>query len=96
MADATIFCMNNYEDYEQHVNIGTGVDMTIKEVAKIVKKVVGYDGDIQWDMEKPDGTPRKLLDVSKINKLGWKYTIEIEEGIKSTYEELLKKHPLFI
>jgi len=95
MAESAIFCMNNYEDYEQHVNIGTGVDVTIKQVAEIVKDVVGYEGEIRWDTDKPDGTPRKLLDVSKINDLGWKHTIEIEEGIKSTYEELLKNHPLF-
>ena len=96
MAESAIFCMNNYNDYKQHVNIGTGVDITIKEVAEIIKKIIGYDGDIKWNTDKPDGTPRKLLDVTKINKLGWKYTIEIEEGIKSTYEELLKEHPLFM
>ena len=95
MAESAVFCMNNYEDYEQHVNIGTGVDVTIKEVAEIVKKVVGYEGEIVWDTDKPDGTPRKLLDVSKINDLGWKHTIEIEDGIKSTYKELLENHPLF-
>lgn len=95
MAESAVFCMLNYEDYTEHVNIGTGVDVTIKEVAEIVKKVVGYEGEIIWNTEKPDGTPRKLLDVSKINSLGWKYSIDIEEGIRMTYEELLKSHSLF-
>lgn len=95
MADAAVFCMLNYEDYKEHVNIGTGVDVTIKQVAEIVKDVVGYEGEIKWNTDKPDGTPRKLLNVYKINKMGWKHTIEIEEGIKSTYKTLLEKHPLF-
>lgn len=95
MAESSLFCMLNYDDYLQHVNIGTGTDVTIKQVAEIVKDVVGYEGKIKWNTEKPDGTPRKLLDVSKINKMGWKHKIDIEEGIKMTYDELLKEHPLF-
>jgi nucleoside-diphosphate-sugar epimerase len=95
MAEATIFCMLNYEDYTEHINIGTGTDVTIKQTAEIVKDVVGYEGEIIWNIEKPDGTPRKLLDVSKINNLGWKHSIDIEEGIRMTYHDLLEKHPLF-
>jgi GDP-L-fucose synthase len=82
MADAAIFCMNKYEDYSEHVNIGTGEDISIKELAEIIKNVVGFKGDIIWDTSMPDGTPRKLLDVSKIHSIGWKHRIGLEEGIK--------------
>jgi GDP-L-fucose synthase len=95
MADAAIFCMNKYEDYSEHVNIGTGEDISIKELAEIIKNVVGFKGDIIWDTSMPDGTPRKLLDVSKIHSIGWKYRIGLEEGIKKTYKMLLHHHPYF-
>lgn len=68
------------------VNIGTGVDVTIKELAETMKKIIGFQGEIVWDTTKPDGTPRKLLDVSRLAKLGFKHTIHLEEGIKSTYK----------
>lgn len=84
LADALTFLMENYFD-SQIVNIGTGEDVTIKELAEKVKEVVGYSGAITWDKEKPDGTPRKLLDVSKLHGLGWKHKVSLEEGLKNTY-----------
>lgn len=95
MADASIYCMLHYIDYHQHVNIGTGKDISIKDLSDLIKNIIGYNGKIEWDISKPYGTPKKLLDVSKMNRMGWKYKIDIEEGIKKTYDELLKKHPLF-
>lgn len=85
LANACVFLMNNYNDSEI-VNIGTGEDLSIKELAKMIKDVVGYKGKINWDSTKPDGTPRKLLDVSKLNNLGWKYKIKLSDGLKTTYE----------
>jgi GDP-L-fucose synthase len=84
MASASIFLMNTYNDGE-HVNVGTGVDVTIKELAETVKSIVGYEGNIVWDSTKPDGTPRKLLDMDKLHGLGWKHTIDLKEGIERTY-----------
>ncbi|MCC6323940.1 GDP-L-fucose synthase [Candidatus Nomurabacteria bacterium] len=83
LANACVFLMNNYNSPEI-INIGTGVDLSILELANMIKEIVGYKGSIIWDSTKPDGTPRKLLDVSKIEVLGWKYTIGLEEGIKRT------------
>jgi len=84
LADACFFLMQNY-DQPDIVNIGTGKDITIKELAELVMKIVGFDGAINWDTSKPDGTPRKLLDVTKLNNLGWKSTLSLEEGIRKTY-----------
>ena len=67
-------------------NIGTGKDITIKELAETIQKVTGHKGDILWDSSKPDGTPRKLMDVSKMKEMGWQYTTELEGGIKKTYQ----------
>ncbi len=86
MADATIFCMFNYSDYG-HVNVGSQSELTIKELAEMVAKVVGFEGEIVWDSTKPDGTPRKLMDSTKLYNMGWKPSIELEEGIRRTYEE---------
>ncbi len=86
LAEACFFLMENYDDYGQ-VNIGIGQDMSIIALAKMIQKIVGYEGEIKWDTTKPNGTPRKLLDVSKINQLGWKAKIHLEEGIKSVYQE---------
>lgn len=88
MADACVFLMNNYEGNET-VNVGSGKELTIKELTEIVARVIGYKGQIKWDTSKPNGTPRKLLNVSKLNNLGWKYKIELEDGIKSTYQDFL-------
>jgi GDP-L-fucose synthase len=90
LAEALIFLMNNYNESDW-VNIGTGEDISIKELADTVKKIVGYNGEIVWDTSKPDGTPRKLLDVSKINNLGWKHKTSLEDGIKETYTWYVKK-----
>ncbi len=83
-AEATIFLMENYNSSEI-INVGTGKDTTIKDLAELMKKIIGFKGSIVWDKTKPDGTPRKLLDVSKIHKLGWRHKINLEEGIKQTY-----------
>ncbi|MFH1233853.1 MAG: GDP-L-fucose synthase [Patescibacteria group bacterium] len=85
LADACVFLMNNY-DKKEIINIGAGVDITIKELAELIKKIVGYKGKINWDSTKPDGILKKLLDVSKLNLLGWHYKISLEQGIKITYE----------
>lgn len=85
MADSSVFLLMNYDAPDttpSHVNAGCGIDLSIKELSEIVKKTVAYEGKIIWDIEKPDGTPRKLLDVSKLNSLGWKPSISLEEGIK--------------
>lgn len=84
LADACAYLMNNYNETEI-INIGTGEDVSIKELAEIIKEVVDFEGKIDWDTSKPDGTPRKLLDVSKLNELGWHHKIELNEGIKMTY-----------
>jgi GDP-L-fucose synthase len=85
MADGCVFLMENY-DGEEHVNIGTGKEVTIRELAEMIKEVVGFEGELRFNTEKPDGTPRKLLDVSKLESLGWKYKVELKEGIKSAYD----------
>ncbi|MFQ7191634.1 MAG: GDP-L-fucose synthase [Megamonas funiformis] len=88
LADACVYLMNTYSGNET-VNLGTGKELSIKELAELVKKVVGFKGNITFDTTKPDGTPRKLLDVSKLEKLGWKYKTELEDGIKLAYEDFL-------
>ena len=85
MADACVFLLENYSG-EQHVNIGTGKEVTIKELAETVKKTVGYEGEIVWNTNMPDGTPRKLTDVTKLHNLGWTHKVELEEGVKLAYE----------
>jgi len=91
LAAACLFLMHNY-DQKGFLNIGTGTDISIKELALLVKEIVEYAGDITFDTTKPDGTPRKLLDVSKMTALGWKYKIELREGIASTYANFLNEH----
>lgn len=85
LAEACVYLMNTYDD-PSIVNIGTGEDISIKDFAELVKKVVGYTGEIVWDSSKPDGTPRKWLDVNKINGLGWKAKIDLATGVKLTYQ----------
>ena len=89
MADACIFLMNNYNG-KGFVNIGTGKDISIADLAHLIKDIIGYTGSINFDHSKPDGTPRKLMDVSKLNKLGWKYSIDLKQGIKDAYRDFLK------
>lgn len=88
LAELCVFLMNNYSGNET-VNAGTGKEITIKDLTKLVAKIVGYEGEIRWDTTKPNGAPRKLLDVSKATKLGWKYNIELEDGIRLAYEDFL-------
>ena len=85
LAEACFVCMKDYNESE-HINVGTGEDVTIKELAQTVASVIGYNRDINWDTTKPNGTPRKVLNVDKIKALGWEPKITLEEGIKSTYE----------
>lgn len=88
MADACLFLMESYEGNE-FLNIGVGTDISIMELAEIIKRIVGYSGKLVYDDSKPDGTPRKVLDVSRMEKLGWKYRTQIEVGIRMTYESFV-------
>lgn len=88
LAEACLFLMETYNEAEL-VNIGTGVDVTIKELAETVQKIVGFTGEIKWDTNRPDGTPRKLMDVSKLHGLGWKHRIELSDGIQLAYQDFL-------
>lgn len=88
LAEACLFLMENY-DGKQFVNIGSGTEITIKELALLIKELVGFSGDLVFDATKPNGTPRKLMDVSFIHSLGWKHTIELKEGIKAVYQDAL-------
>ena len=88
LAEACLFLMETYNESEL-VNIGTGVDVTIKELAETVQQIVGFRGTIQWDTNRPDGTPRKLMDVSKLHGLGWKHHIELAQGIQLAYQDFL-------
>jgi GDP-L-fucose synthase len=91
MAAACVFLMENYNE-AQFLNIGTGKDLSIKELAELVAKIVGYTGEIIWNIDKPDGTPRKLMDSSRLHALGWSHKIELEEGIGLAYQDFLQNH----
>jgi GDP-L-fucose synthase len=86
LADACFFLLQNYDE-EMFVNIGTGEDLTIKALAEMIKDIVGYEGELKWNTDKPDGTPRKLMDVSRLHDLGWKHRIGLREGISAVYAE---------
>jgi len=86
LADALYFMMEHYDE-AQFLNVGTGSDLSIRELAELIKKIVGYEGELKFDSTKPDGTPRKLLDVSRLTALGWKPKIGFEDGIRAVYEE---------
>ncbi len=88
LANLCVYLMNTYSG-EETVNAGTGKELSIKELAETVKKVTGFEGEIEWDTTKPNGTPRKLLNVDKATSLGWKYSVELEEGVKLAYEDFL-------
>ncbi len=90
LADACFYLMQNYNEAGL-VNIGVGEDITIKDLALLVKKIVGFEGELQFDTSKPDGTPRKLMDVSKLHSFGWKHRINLEEGITTVYNEVKNK-----
>src|SRR5581483_2739568 len=85
LASAAIFLMEHYDESEI-VNVGTGDDLTIAELARLIAKVVGFDGELVFDASKPDGTPRKLLDTSRLHALGWRHAISLEDGLRSTYD----------
>jgi GDP-L-fucose synthase len=91
LADACYFLMNNYDE-SGFINIGVGHDLSIKDLALLIKDTIGYTGELRFDTTKPDGTPRKLMDVSRLHELGWKHKIELEEGIKLAYADFLLKH----
>jgi GDP-L-fucose synthase len=88
LAEACLFLMQNFNE-PGLVNIGTGVDLSIKELALLIREIVGYEGELHFDSSKPDGTPRKLMDVSKLNKLGWKSQVDLESGIRKVYAALV-------
>ena len=90
LGNACLYLMKNY-DQESFVNVGVGTDLSIKELAEMVKQVVGFEGTIQWNTDKPDGTPRKLMDVSKLHKMGWNHTIDLATGLRITYQDFLTK-----
>jgi len=91
LAEACYFLMENYNE-PNLINIGTGEDLTIKDLALLIKKVVGFEGTLTFDSTKPDGTPRKLMDVSKLHQLGWKHKVELEEGIALAYQDFIAKN----
>ncbi len=90
LAEACLFLMDKYSGTE-HINVGTGSDITIRELSGLIARTTGYKGNISWDKTRPDGTPRKLLDVSKINKMGWKHKTDLKEGLKKTYEDFISR-----
>lgn len=98
LAEAVVFLLENvsaediYKQKISQINIGTGEDVQIKDLAAIIKNIVGFEGNLEYDDTKPDGTPRKLLDVSRLNQLGWKHTTMLEEGLRKTYEWFLETH----
>ncbi|MCP4398731.1 MAG: GDP-L-fucose synthase [bacterium] len=94
LGDACVFVMQNYSDNDI-INIGTGIEVTIEELAKLIKYAVDYRGELRFDTTKPDGTPRKLLDVSRLHELGWRHKTALEEGLKIAYLDFLKKHTGF-
>lgn len=91
LADACYFLMETYNE-STLINIGTGEDLTIKDLALLIKKVVGFEGALTFDSSKPDGTPRKLMDVTKLHNLGWKHQVQLEQGIALAYQDFLKNH----
>jgi len=92
LAEACYYLMQNYDE-EGLVNIGTGEDISIKDLAVMIKNIIGYQGEIKFDTSKPDGTPRKLMDVTKLHSKGWKHTIELPEGIELAYQDFLSHTP---
>ncbi|MBM9589086.1 GDP-L-fucose synthase [Leptospira sp. 201903075] len=95
MARACLFLMQNYDVSEDpkggdHVNVGSGIEVSIKELAETVKAVVGYTGNLTFDLTKPDGTPRKLLDVSKLHRMGWKHEVELKNGVEAAYKDFVE------
>jgi len=94
LADAVVFALQN-QFKDNLYNVGTGVDLTIKALAELIQNAVGHQGEITWDSTKPDGTPRKLMDVSKMEQAGWKAKIKLQEGIKLTYNWFLENSEIY-
>lgn len=92
LAEACVFLMESYDE-KPFVNVGTGTDVTIKELAETIADIVGYSGEIVWNTDRPDGTPRKLMDVSRIHALGWKHKIDLRDGIERVYQDFLQIYP---
>ncbi|MGO1596676.1 MAG: GDP-L-fucose synthase [Sphingobacterium sp.] len=90
LADACVFLMQNYSD-SQFINIGIGADISIRDLAELIKEIISYDGQLEFDRSKPDGTPRKLMDVSRLTALGWKPTVNLREGIELAYRDFLMR-----
>ena len=95
LADACIFLMEHYNG-EQFVNIGTGEDVTIREAAELIKEIVDFPGELRWNTDKPDGTPRKLMDVSRIHAMGWKHKTDLKQGLELTYQDFLANEVLYV
>ncbi|MEZ0483040.1 GDP-L-fucose synthase [Fibrella aquatica] len=94
LAEACVYLMNNY-DGEQFVNVGTGEELTIRNLAEMVMEVVGFEGELRWNTDKPDGTPRKLMDVSRLHNMGYKHKIDLKSGLESTYQDFLKNQEMY-
>jgi GDP-L-fucose synthase len=92
LASACLFLMQNYSE-EQFINVGSGSEITIRELAELVKRIIGFSGEIVWDKSKPDGTPRKLMDSSRLFALGWKPQVNLETGVRLAYEDFLARQP---
>lgn len=92
LADACVFLMHHYDEPDI-INIGVGKDLTIRELGELIKKIVGFQGELQWDTSKPDGTPRKLLDVTRLTQLGWQARISLEAGLQQTYQWYCEHYP---
>jgi GDP-L-fucose synthase len=90
LADACVFLMNHYNE-EQFINVGVGEDLSIKALAELIKGIIGYDGALHWNTDKPDGTPRKLMDVSRLHALGWRHRYTLDAGIRHAYQDFLAK-----
>jgi GDP-L-fucose synthase len=95
LAEACVYLMNGY-DGEQFVNVGTGEEVTIKQLAELVKETVGFEGELRWNTDKPDGTPRKLMDVSRLHNMGYKHRIGLREGLAMTYQDFLKNEEVYV
>jgi GDP-L-fucose synthase len=91
LAEACFYLMENYNE-PNLINIGTGDDISIRDLALLISRITGFEGDLEFDSSKPDGTPRKLMDVSKLHSQGWKHKVELEEGIRLAYQDFLRKH----
>jgi GDP-L-fucose synthase len=95
LAEACVYLMNEY-DGEQFVNVGTGEEVTIRQLAELVKETVGFEGELRWNTDKPDGTPRKLMDVSRLHNMGYKHRIGLKEGLTMTYQDFLKHEEAYV